>query len=101
MTKVAPMTRATLVLVPALAAAAAACKGAPAPSPGPSNVTVVQSSVSMGDPHIVSDSTNRLSILFSIYEPLVALEDGGTLPAGAGRAVGGRGRCAHLDVHVA
>ena len=76
MTKVAPMTRATLVLVPALAAAAA-CKGAPAPAPGPSNVTVVQSSVSMGDPHIVSDSTNRLSLLFSIYEPLVALEDGG------------------------
>jgi peptide/nickel transport system substrate-binding protein len=71
------MTRATLVLVPALAAAAA-CKGAPAPAPGPSNVTVVQSSVSIGDPHIVSDSTNRLSILFSIYEPLVALEDGGT-----------------------
>ena len=43
------MTRATLVLVPALAAAAA-CKGAPAPSPGSATVTVVQSSVSLGDP---------------------------------------------------
>ncbi len=39
--------------------------------------TVVQASVSLGDPHIVSDSTNRLSILFSIYEPLVALDDSG------------------------
>jgi peptide/nickel transport system substrate-binding protein len=70
------MTRATLVLVPALAAAAA-CKGAPGPDPGPAKATVVQSSVSLGDPHIVSDSTNRLSILFSIYEPLVSLEDNG------------------------
>jgi len=70
------MTRATLVLVPALAAAAA-CKGAPAPSAGFAKVTIAQSSVSLGDPHIVSDSTNRLSILFSIYEPLVALDDSG------------------------
>jgi hypothetical protein len=57
------MTRATLVLVPALAAVAA-CKGTPAPSPVSAKATVVQSSVSLGDPHIVSDSTNRLSILF-------------------------------------
>ena len=71
------MTRATLVLVPALAAAAA-CKGGPAaPSAGSATVTIVQSSVSLGDRHIVSDSTNRLSILFSIYEPLVALDDSG------------------------
>jgi len=34
-------------------------------------ITVLQSSVSPGDPHICSDSVNRLSILFNIYEALV------------------------------
>lgn len=40
-------------------------------------LTVVQSSVSIGDPHIASDSSNRLGILFSIYEALVKLDDEG------------------------
>jgi peptide/nickel transport system substrate-binding protein len=38
---------------------------------------VVQSSVSVGDPHIASDSSNRLGILFSIYEALVKLDEEG------------------------
>jgi peptide/nickel transport system substrate-binding protein len=33
--------------------------------------------VSLGDPHIASDSSNRLSILFSVYEALVKLDEGG------------------------
>jgi len=37
-------------------------------------LTVVQSSVSIGDPHIASDSTSRRSILFTIYESLVKLD---------------------------
>ena len=40
-------------------------------------LTVVQSSVSIGDPHIASDSSNRLGILFSIYEALVKLDEEG------------------------
>lgn len=40
-------------------------------------VTVLQSSVSMGDPHIVSDSVNRLSIVFSVYEALVKQDNEG------------------------
>ena len=40
-------------------------------------LTVIQSSVSVGDPHITSDSSNRLSILFSIYEALVKLDEQG------------------------
>jgi peptide/nickel transport system substrate-binding protein len=70
------MRPAAFVLVPALAAAAG-CGRAHAPSVPGRRATVVQSSVSLGDPHIVSDSTNRLSILFSIYEPLVAVDDAG------------------------
>ena len=34
-------------------------------------ITVYQSSVELGDPHICSDSTNRLSLIFSVYEALV------------------------------
>lgn len=41
-------------------------------------ITVVQTSVSIGDPHIVSDSADRGSILFSVYESLVRLEDDGS-----------------------
>jgi len=37
-------------------------------------LTVVQASASIGDPHIASDSSNRLGILFSIYEALVKLD---------------------------
>lgn len=40
-------------------------------------VTVLQSSVSIGDPHIVSDSLNRLSIVFSVYEALVKQDNEG------------------------
>jgi peptide/nickel transport system substrate-binding protein len=40
-------------------------------------VTVVQSSVAIGDPHIVSDSLNRLSIVFSVYEALVKQDNEG------------------------
>ena len=32
------------------------------------NITVMQSSVTIGDPHICSDSANRLSIIFTVYE---------------------------------
>lgn len=50
----------------------------PAPEEGPPEVLVVQqSSVSVGDPHIASDSSNRLAILFSIYEALVELDPAG------------------------
>ena len=49
-------------------------------------LTVFQSSVAIGDPHIASDSSNRLSILFSVYEALVRLDEvGGYQPALAER----------------
>jgi peptide/nickel transport system substrate-binding protein len=45
-------------------------------------ITVAQSSVALGDPHICSDSTNRLSVIFSVYETLVKRgEDGGFIPS--------------------
>jgi len=40
-------------------------------------VTVLQSSVSIGDPHICSDSAGRLSLIFSIYEALVKRDNEG------------------------
>lgn len=40
-------------------------------------ITIMQSSVSIGDPHIVSDSTNRLSLIYSFYEALVKQDDVG------------------------
>ena len=40
-------------------------------------ITVMQSSVSIGDPHICSDSANRLSIIFTVYEALVKLDNKG------------------------
>jgi peptide/nickel transport system substrate-binding protein len=40
-------------------------------------ITVMQSSVSLGDPHICSDSANRLSIIFTVYEALVKLDNEG------------------------
>ena len=40
-------------------------------------LTVLQSSVSIGDPHIASDSPTQLSIIFSIYEALVRLDEAG------------------------
>ena len=47
-------------------------------SPSTPVLTVSQSSVSIGDPHIASDSANRLGILFSIYEALVKLDEEGS-----------------------
>jgi len=40
-------------------------------------ITIMQSSVSLGDPHICSDSANRLSIIFTVYEALVKLDNEG------------------------
>ena len=40
-------------------------------------LTVMQSSVSIGDPHICSDSSNRLSLIFNVYEALVKLDGKG------------------------
>ncbi len=40
-------------------------------------VTVMMSSVSLGDPHIVVDSPDRLSIIFSVYDALVKLDEDG------------------------
>ncbi len=40
-------------------------------------ITVMQSSVSLGDPHICSDSVNRLSLIFTVYEALVKLDENG------------------------
>ena len=78
------MKATAFVLVPVLAAAG--CEGAPSATAPAAHVTVVQSSVAVGDPHIVSDSVNRLNILFSIYEALVAIDEhGGYRPALAER----------------
>jgi len=41
------------------------------------SVTVAQSSVEVGDPHICSDSANRNSLVYSIYEALVNRDDSG------------------------
>ena len=41
------------------------------------SVTVAQSSVEVGDPHICSDSADRNSLVYSIYESLVARDDTG------------------------
>ena len=40
-------------------------------------LTVMQSSVSIGDPHIASDSSNRLSLLFTIYDALANVDESG------------------------
>jgi len=45
-------------------------------------LTVMQASASLGDPHICSDSINRLSLVFSVYDALVARDhDGNYQPA--------------------
>lgn len=51
--------------------------GSPPAEPQRPVLTVQQSSVSIGDPHIASDSSNRRSILSSIYEALVKLDEAG------------------------
>ena len=40
-------------------------------------LTISQASVSIGDPHICSDSTTRLNLIFSIYEALVRRDGAG------------------------
>jgi peptide/nickel transport system substrate-binding protein len=40
-------------------------------------ITVWQSSAELGDPHICSDSVNRLSLIFSVYEALVKRDAAG------------------------
>ena len=50
-----------------------------APAPEETRVlTVVQSSVQVGDPHIVSDGLAAKSIVRTLYDALVALDDAGT-----------------------
>jgi peptide/nickel transport system substrate-binding protein len=46
------------------------------------SLTVAQSSVYIGDPHICSDSANRNSLVYSIYEPLVTRDDSGRFRPG-------------------
>jgi peptide/nickel transport system substrate-binding protein len=47
-------------------------------SSGPQEkITVFQSSISLGDPHICSDSINRLSMIFSVYDALVTRDHAG------------------------
>ena len=58
-----------LVLLPS-------CESPPA-TPQRPVLTVLQSSVSIGDPHIASDSSNQRGILFTIYEALVKLDEEG------------------------
>ena len=41
------------------------------------SLTIYQSSVALGDPHICSDSVNRLSLIFNVYEALVKLDEKG------------------------
>jgi peptide/nickel transport system substrate-binding protein len=57
------------------------CEAPPAAAPSPV-LTVMQTSVSIGDPHIASDSSNRLSLLFTIYEALVKLDEEGNVQPG-------------------
>ena len=51
--------------------------GPPPTAPPQPVLTVVQSSVSIGDPHIASDSANRRGMLFTVYDALVALDEQG------------------------
>jgi peptide/nickel transport system substrate-binding protein len=52
------------------------CASPPAPTQQPA-LTVQQSSVSIGDPHIASDSSDRLSIIRTVYEALVEMDEDG------------------------
>ena len=53
---------------------AASCSPAPTATRQPV-LTVYQSSASIGDPHIVSDALARRSIIYSVYEALVRLDE--------------------------
>ena len=72
-----------LLAAAALSIAASSCESpasslSPEAREAPEIVTIMQSSVSIGDPHIVSDSANRLSLIDAIYDSLVRLDDDGT-----------------------
>ena len=67
-----------LAVAPLVVAVLASCQ-APSGSGTPDILVVSQSSVDVGDPHIASDSSNRLAILFSIYEALVRLDSQGNI----------------------
>jgi peptide/nickel transport system substrate-binding protein len=71
----AAMKATAFVLVPVLAAAG--CDAGTSSDAQATHVTVVQASVALGDPHIVSDSVNRLNILLSVYEALVGVDEQG------------------------
>ena len=49
----------------------AGCRHESPPAKEAAMITVYQSSVEIGDPHICSDSANRLSLVFSVYDALV------------------------------
>jgi len=53
------------------------CKRSSISSDHLEKITILQSSVSLGDPHICSDSANRLSIIYTVYEALVKLDNEG------------------------
>ena len=53
------------------------CKDSSISTDQSEKITVMQSSVSLGDPHICSDSANRLSLIFTVYEALVKLDNEG------------------------
>ncbi len=55
----------------------AGCSGDTRSDGRPGILTVMQSSVAIGDPHICSDSVNRLSLVFSIYDALITRDAAG------------------------
>ena len=59
---------ACLPLILLLSVSVMSCSGSSTPS---RTLTIMQSSVSLGDPHICSDSMNRLNLVFAVYDALV------------------------------
>jgi len=72
-----PLARSSFYLTSVFALGLLVNCGSPPVAPQQSVLTVMQSSVSIGDPHIASDSANRLSVLFTVYEALVKLDENG------------------------
>lgn len=68
---------ALVILASVMALASAGCRRGPSVTEEDSMITVYQSSVDPGDPHICSDSANRLSLVFSVYEALVGRDGEG------------------------
>lgn len=69
-----------LPLCAALLFSPTSCRRDPPAEEEKDMITVYLSSAELGDPHICSDSANRLSLVLSVYESLVKLD-----PAGAYR----------------